>query len=195
MKVQYLQRLRAWGTDVSDMTDEQYVYRDGFYKLINTDSTEDKENATLQATHVPVNTNDYKPLYEECKRMPTELTENFQKHMIEVTTEYEFLKEKYGELEEDSQRDFEIMKTSYETAIEEKDKNTVNQMKTIKSYDERLCTLESESSKPEFERLIKDYEKAIKEKNEEIASQKEILKSCSKSCNHISRVSSEEYSN
>ena len=62
--------INAAGTDVSDMTDDddkQYVYRNGFYKPINTDSTQDKENTTLQATNVPVNTNDNKALYEDCK--------------------------------------------------------------------------------------------------------------------------------
>ena len=36
-----------------------------------------------------------KELYE---RQSTELTKNFQKHTIQVTTEHEFLIEKYGEL-------------------------------------------------------------------------------------------------
>ena len=68
--------INATGTYVSEMTDddnEQNVYRDGFYKLVNIDSSEDKENATLQATNVAVNTTDYKALYEECKRQSTQL--------------------------------------------------------------------------------------------------------------------------
>ena len=82
--------INATGTGVSEMADgddEQYVYRDGFYKLVNIDSTPDKENARLQAKNVPANAIDYKTLYEECKRQSTELRENFQKNMIQVTTE------------------------------------------------------------------------------------------------------------
>ena len=74
-----------------------------------------------------------------------------EKHVKDVTNlklqfekeknDHQIWRKKYNALEVESKDHFEDMKTYYESAIVEKDKQIVSQRKTMEDYDERLCKM------------------------------------------------------
>ena len=95
----------------------------------------------------------YKALYEERKCQLDVQEEKHEIHVLNLQLQYEkethehqLLQEKYDALEKVSKDHFKDMKTYYESAIVEKDKQIVSQRKTIEKYDERLCMLISKES-------------------------------------------------
>ena len=125
--------VRSVSSDSDSSNDELHVYRNGFCAVGNS-KTEEHE--------------DYKALYDDAKR---ELEVQAEKHVKDVTNlklqfekeknDHQIWRKKYNALEVESKDHFEDMKTYYESAVVEKDKQIVSQRKTMDDYDERLCKM------------------------------------------------------